>query len=145
MTKIYDQASSLWKSVAKADIKGEFDLQKQLEIHSKLISIFQVGGYFYYIFNIKESEFDFVSTEIIKVLGYEPKEFNLAKYLEILSRKAQGETKEQVSKLIKFYEDGKISQLQTAENLINKLLSTSTRTQKAAVKKYNKTCAHHLS
>ena len=46
-----------------------------------------------------------------------------SKYLEILSRKAQGETKEQVSKFIKFYEDGKISQLQTAENLINKLLS----------------------
>lgn len=110
-SKIYDQASSLWKSVAKSEIKGEFDLEKQLEIQSKLLSVFQVGKYYYYIFNIKNSEFDFISNEIVDVLGYKSEEFDLAKYLEILHPEDHSLVLNTESEIIKFLNSIELSNI----------------------------------
>jgi DNA-binding CsgD family transcriptional regulator len=47
------------------------DLELELEIQKKLLTIFQVGDYYYYIFNLKKTCFDFVSEEVKDVLGYD--------------------------------------------------------------------------
>ena len=61
-------------------------------------------------------------------------------YLSSLGRKAKGEsTTAKVDKIIELYRQSKISQVQTAENIINKLVSSKTdKEQKSAFKKYDK-------
>ena len=60
-------------------------------------------------------------------------------YLLSLGRRAKGEATPKVSKIITLYNQSKISQLQTAENIINKLITAKTeKEQKSAFKKYDK-------
>ena len=61
-------------------------------------------------------------------------------YLSSLGRKAKGEsTTAKVDKIIELYRQSKISQVQTAENIINKLVSSKTdKEQKSAFKQYEK-------
>ena len=42
------------------------------EVYRKLQSIFSVGDYYYYIFNVKTAELEYISSEIKNVLGYNP-------------------------------------------------------------------------
>ena len=57
------------------------------------------------------------------------------KYLLSLGRKAKGEATVKVNKILTLYNQGKISQIQTAENIINKLTSSKTyKEQKSAFK-----------
>ena len=60
------------------------------------------------------------------------------KYLSYLSRNASTDVKDQVNTLINLYRDGKISQLQTAENLLFKLLNRDKKVQKSGINAYNK-------
>ena len=61
-------------------------------------------------------------------------------YLLSLRRRAKGEaTTAKVDKIIELYSQSKISQVQTAENIINKLTASKTeKEQKSAFKKYDK-------
>lgn len=58
------------------------ELKFELEVHKKLLSFFQVGNYYYYIFNLIDSDFEFVSPEVESVLGYTAGELNLSIFLE---------------------------------------------------------------
>ena len=60
-----------------ANNSADQELQLEIEIHKALLNIFQVGDYYYYIFNLKSSEFEFLSPEIEKVLGYPAHTMNL--------------------------------------------------------------------
>ncbi len=51
-----------------------------LEAQKKLLNIFSVGDFYYYIFNLKESKFDLLSPEVATVLGYQPEELDLATF-----------------------------------------------------------------
>ena len=56
-------------------------------------------------------------------------------YLISLGRRAKGEATPKVNKIITLYNQSKISQIQTAENIINKLVTAKTeKEQKAAFK-----------
>lgn len=72
---VFNEANKIWKHIAK-DTK-EQELRFTLEVHKKLLSFFQVGDYYYYIFNVKQSVFDLMSEEITRVLGYEPEEVDV--------------------------------------------------------------------
>ncbi len=76
---VFNEASKIWNSIAKN--ANEEELKFSLEIHKKLLSFFQVGEYYYYIFNVKKSVFDFMSNEITRVLGYEPDEVDVPFFL----------------------------------------------------------------
>lgn len=56
-------------------------IQLELEIHKKLLNIFQVGDFYYYVFNLQKLEFDLISHEIEQVLGYDPKYLTVAEFL----------------------------------------------------------------
>ena len=49
-----------------------------LEVQKKLLNIFQVGNYYYFILNLKESKFDLVSQEVEAVLGYKSEELDVS-------------------------------------------------------------------
>jgi len=61
------------------------------------------------------------------------------KYLTFLGRNASSNVKEKVNNIIKLYGDGKITQIQTAENILLKLTSRDGRDQKSGIKQYDKT------
>jgi DNA-binding CsgD family transcriptional regulator len=77
---ISDEASKIWKRVASDTVGNQLELE--LELYKKLLNFFQVGDYYYFIFNLKKLDFDHVSDNILDVAGYSPSELTVAKYLE---------------------------------------------------------------
>ena len=73
--QIFKEANKIWNSFTK-DVK-EIDLIIPLKINKKLLSLFHVGDYYYYVFNVKTAAFELVSEEINTVLGYHPDEVDV--------------------------------------------------------------------
>jgi DNA-binding CsgD family transcriptional regulator len=69
------EASVIWKQATSA--KSPEELQLQIDLSNKLISFFQVGDYYYFIFNLSILDLELVSADIEKVSGYSPSEFSL--------------------------------------------------------------------
>lgn len=72
---IYKEALKIWDKISLGENLNEVKLE--LEVHKKLLNIFQVGDYYYYTFNLRDSKFDFMSKEVEKVLGYKPEELDV--------------------------------------------------------------------
>ena len=70
-----NEANKIWKRVATESEPNL--LQMELNLYKKLLNFFQVGDYYYYIFNLKTLQFDLVSNEIEAVLGYHPSEVTI--------------------------------------------------------------------
>lgn len=68
MMDVNAELRNIWDRISKSEQvkKHDFDLT----LHKKLLDIFQVGDYFYYIVNVRKSVFEMVSPEIVKVTGY---------------------------------------------------------------------------
>lgn len=69
------QSIKIWQQYAQ-EVTPE-ELKLELEVHKNLLRFFQIGDYFYYVFNISTMGFDLVSDSIKHVLGYEPSEITL--------------------------------------------------------------------
>nr|WP_295871984.1 LuxR C-terminal-related transcriptional regulator [uncultured Chitinophaga sp.] len=79
----YLTARKFWQTVTDRDVHvSESQLQLQLEAQKRLFNIFQAGNFYYIIFNMYKSELDFVDSNITRVLGYSPEEFNIAFLME---------------------------------------------------------------
>lgn len=65
---VFEEANKIWQQIAKDGKEDE--LKFSLEVHKKLLNFFQVGDYYYYIFNVKQSTFELISDEITHLLGY---------------------------------------------------------------------------
>lgn len=75
----YREARKIWGNIA-----GDSQLDKltfELEVHKKLLNIFQVGDFYYFFFNVKESEYEYVSPELFTVLGYDPEKISAMEHL----------------------------------------------------------------
>ena len=73
---VIKEASKIWSRLSK-DVK-EVDLEFELDVNKRLLSFFQVGDYYYYIFNLKKTLLEFVSVDVTRVLGYETAEFDVS-------------------------------------------------------------------
>jgi len=71
----FKEASHIWKAIS-GDIKTD-KLNYDLEIHKKLLNIFNVGPYYYYVFNVNNACLEFMSPLVKEVLGYEPDEIDI--------------------------------------------------------------------
>lgn len=71
----FKNASQIWKS-ASSDAKTD-GFSFDLEIHKKLLNIFHVGPYYYYVFNVPDLVLEYMSPLVKEVLGYEPDEIDL--------------------------------------------------------------------
>ena len=71
-----DNAIKIWKKTTVGEqVKSVlFDL----EVQKKLLNIFSVGDYYYYIFDIKEAKLDVLSEEAASILGYKQEELNMS-------------------------------------------------------------------
>jgi len=83
-TPFYLSAKKLWSTVVKENSTRAYELQLELDLHKRLLNLFQPGTYYYYVFNIFQAEFEFVSPGVTQVLGYLPEEITVHRFLEIL-------------------------------------------------------------
>ncbi|MFD2999299.1 LuxR C-terminal-related transcriptional regulator [Pontibacter toksunensis] len=85
---IHEQAQRIWKVISERNGNERAitaaDARFELELHKRLLSFFQVGEYFYYIFNVRASAFELMSAEVASVLGYAPDEVDVAFLLSII-------------------------------------------------------------
>lgn len=66
----YESARSVWRKPA---FDGEFPLPSpaDMERYKKMLDIFQVGDYYFFIFNLATAEFEYISAGVTQVLGYD--------------------------------------------------------------------------
>lgn len=79
---ILDEAKKIWKEIGKYKRPGELKLE--IELYKKLLNIFQVGDYYYMIFNPPELKIEYASESITDIIGYTPQEFILNLLMEII-------------------------------------------------------------
>lgn len=66
--QLYEEAKKIWRVLEES--KSTPDLELELEIYKKMLGLFQVGDYYFFIFNSFEGKFDYVHPGISDVLGY---------------------------------------------------------------------------
>jgi len=62
------EANKIWGRAISESTPGE--LRLELDLYKKLLNFFQAGDYYYYIFNIRNYQIEFISKEVEVVLGY---------------------------------------------------------------------------
>lgn len=83
-SQLYVRAKKIWATVVKDDPGYPLELKLQLELHKQLLNLFQPGTYYYYVFNIFQADFDYVSSGVTQILGYLHEEMNIHLFLEII-------------------------------------------------------------
>lgn len=79
---ILKKAGEIWKEIGHH--KKPEELKVEIEIYKKMLNLFQVGDYCYFIFSPPEMRMEYTNTSITKLLGYQPEEFTLEKFLEMI-------------------------------------------------------------
>jgi DNA-binding CsgD family transcriptional regulator len=73
---IFQESRNIWKHAVKGS-KTVPELQFELELHKKLLNIFQVGDWYYLVFNLPDSRLDLVGGSIESLLGIKPEMLTL--------------------------------------------------------------------
>lgn len=71
-----------WSEVGRHKAPDRLDLE--MEIYKKMLNIFQVGDFYYFIFVPALSEVDFISDSVRGVLGYPPEHFTGPFFLDMI-------------------------------------------------------------
>lgn len=79
---LYQAATEVWQKAINTDKPYTKNLELTLEIHKKLLNIFQAGRYYYMIFNVSLMELEFISPDVKDILGYESDEINAIFFLD---------------------------------------------------------------
>jgi len=79
---IYHEAKSIWSKIT-TDTRMK-DIEIDLAIHKKLLQFFHVGDFYYYLFNLRRMDFDFISPEATNLLGYPKEQLTVPFYLSII-------------------------------------------------------------
>ncbi|TDS60209.1 LuxR C-terminal-related transcriptional regulator [Myroides indicus] len=76
------KAGAIWKEIGH--YKKPEELHVEIEIYKKMLDLFQVGDYCYFIFSPPEMQMEYTNDSIYKLLGYTPEEFTLEIFLDII-------------------------------------------------------------
>lgn len=79
---MYDELRTIWGNIPKGERVR--DLNFDIRVHKRLLDIFQVGSYYYFIVNVRKSSFEVVSPEVEQVLGYDEGEVDLPFYVSLI-------------------------------------------------------------
>ncbi len=79
---IFTKAVTIWERLSKSGEETPFEFS--LEIHKRLLAFFQVGEYYYFLFNIRDLVFEQVSPEITAVLGWAPEEVDVPFFMSLI-------------------------------------------------------------
>jgi DNA-binding CsgD family transcriptional regulator len=79
---IYHEATKIWKGLSGGKpVPGIGSVE---DVSAKLQAFFQVGDYYYFIFNSAAASFDFISPDVKNVLGYEPDQLDVPFLLSVI-------------------------------------------------------------
>ncbi len=70
----FDEVKKTWRQIAKHNI-NDLPPDFELEVYKKLLEVFHVGDFYYFIFNLSNVEVEMVSDSVRTVLGISPTEF----------------------------------------------------------------------
>lgn len=70
----YEDWHANWKRIAREG-SGDIPVDFEIQVYKKLLDIFHVGDYYFYIFNVANVEIEFVSDQLGSVLGIEKEQF----------------------------------------------------------------------
>ncbi len=75
----YNEAQKVWSRIAKNALPNEavFDLGLQ----KKILDIFQIGNYYHYIFDVRNTRFEYMSPEIKNLLGYDAENLDVELFM----------------------------------------------------------------
>ncbi len=79
---ILKKAGDIWKEIGQH--KKPEELEVEVEIYKKMLNLFQVSDYCYFIFSPPEMRMEYTNESITKLLGYTPEEFTLEKFLDVI-------------------------------------------------------------
>eukprot|EP01133_Synstelium_polycarpum_P011796 gene11796-13756_t len=78
-SNFYLTARKFWKTVVNKETEADaVQLQQQIELHKRLLNVFQAGNYFYLIFNMYSGDTELISKSVTEILGYDPQEMSVA-------------------------------------------------------------------
>ena len=66
-----------WAEIGQHKNPSTEDLMQEIEFYKKMLQIFLVGDFYFFIFNPPQNTIEYVGPTIKDVLGYEPDEFNI--------------------------------------------------------------------
>lgn len=75
----FNEAQKMWDKFSKDGMVKDHDFELQLQ--KKILDIFHVGNFYYYIFDLKSVSFRYISPDINKVLGYDANDVDLSFFL----------------------------------------------------------------
>lgn len=68
---LYNQVQQEWGKISVERKSAEtLAGPAVIELHKKLLKLFHIGDFYYYLFNIRAKQFEFISAEIVPMLGY---------------------------------------------------------------------------
>lgn len=100
----------IWQPITQGK-KSDNALQFELDIHKVLFNMFQVGDWYYMVFNLPESKFDVVSPQVETVLGHKIEDFDLTYLLNHIHPEDLPHFLNFETFLIKFFEKFSIEQI----------------------------------
>jgi len=65
---VSEELRGIWDRISKSEDVSDYNFD--LKLHKKMLDVFQVGSYFYFVVNVRKSLFEMVSPEMSEVLGY---------------------------------------------------------------------------
>ncbi len=79
----FDEVKKVWQEIARHTSDNHFTYE--LEVHKKLLNIFHIGEYYYYIFNCATARIELVSEAVKQILGLDTAEaFSIEHLLSII-------------------------------------------------------------
>jgi DNA-binding CsgD family transcriptional regulator len=78
-----ERAIRIWKSGVAAQSLPDFRMPDP-EAHRRLLSIFNVGDYYCYVFNLRTSSFEYVSDSLERITGLKPGELSVSRFFSML-------------------------------------------------------------
>ena len=71
---VFTEATRIWRALANEEVPAALNFNNDLK---KPSTFFQMGDYYYIVFNIPETTFEIISEELTEVLGYKPGEMTV--------------------------------------------------------------------
>lgn len=79
---IYLKLQEIWH---RQGFASEADaLQFELDLHKRMLGLFGVGDFYYYVFNVKKLVFEYISDQFEPITGWQSQTFDLQKFLDCI-------------------------------------------------------------
>jgi len=80
--QLYEDAKKIWRIMSETGEPPELTLG--MEVHKKVLKFFQVGDFYYFIFNVAQGSLDYMHESVTRIMGYTPEEMSVARLIDMI-------------------------------------------------------------